>query len=211
MALFFENELKGQSKRKLWMRIEKDMIDVVQKHELDSFLYLTIIVYVKGKYPNAKVPKYKDKDFRKNILEPFKNWLLDYKISPPGLTLQQFNAYYPSWIREFYNQQKHEQMRRQTDDGLLSYDGYQQTRNIQFGLMTHSDRDTASRKPKKYHPRHHRIRRQPFLIPINENDDDDDNVEHTIDDQYELLSEQEIDFETRTKNGIMNVMNGLIK
>jgi len=44
MSLFFENELKGQSKRKLWRRIEKDMIDVVQKHELDSFLYLTIIV-----------------------------------------------------------------------------------------------------------------------------------------------------------------------
>eukprot|EP01083_Nonionella_stella_P119181 356141_1 len=189
MSLFFENELKQQSKRKLWRRIEKDMVDVIQKHELDSFLYLTICVYVKGAYPNAKVPKYTDKTLRQSMLNPFKNWLLDFKISPPGLTFQQFNTYFVLWIREFYHLKK-----REFDD--------EEALNISIGIMKHelNDVDKKKKKKRKYHRHKPRRDRHQFLIPIAESNSDrerqnDDNESYS---EYELLSESSLDCSIRS-------------
>jgi len=187
MALFFENELKTQSKLKLWRRIEKDMIDVIQKHELDSFLYLTMIVYVKGKYPTVRVPKYRDAHFRKSIIQPFKEWLLDFKISPPGLTLQQFNTYYASWIHEYY------QLRKSDANEVSMVD-------LQVADVVDS---LSARKARKYHHRHS-PRKQHFLIPIDEAKEEEIARAEAVrlneeKKELELESETEIDYETRTK------------
>eukprot|EP00485_Elphidium_margaritaceum_P015752 CAMPEP_0202733608 /NCGR_PEP_ID=MMETSP1385-20130828/188252_1 /ASSEMBLY_ACC=CAM_ASM_000861 /TAXON_ID=933848 /ORGANISM="Elphidium margaritaceum" /LENGTH=551 /DNA_ID=CAMNT_0049399945 /DNA_START=915 /DNA_END=2567 /DNA_ORIENTATION=- len=120
MAVFYETELKAQSRLKLWHRIDKDMVDVIQTHEMDAFLYLTIVVYIKGKYPHARVPKFNDSCFRQQMVTPLKDWLLHMKISPPGLTLQQYNTFFAAWIREYHCHRK-----QSRSSGRSSYSGYQ--------------------------------------------------------------------------------------
>jgi len=69
---------------------------------MGTFLYYSIVLYIKGKHKNAKLPKEKDEKFQRKIIEPLRKWLLKYKIvSPHGLTYQEFDMYFPTWIREY--------------------------------------------------------------------------------------------------------------
>ena len=47
MAEFFEEDLTGQSKRKLWTKVDKDMSSLIEKNEMENFLYFSIVVYIK--------------------------------------------------------------------------------------------------------------------------------------------------------------------
>eukprot|EP01084_Bolivina_argentea_P162703 283107_1 len=97
---------------------------------MENFLYFSIVVYIKAKYKNVRLPKKSDKKFKKRILVPLQNWMLKYKISHKGLTFDEFNRYFPSWLREYYRKvssldaggtSKYQTLRHQTfDDTSIS-------------------------------------------------------------------------------------------
>ena len=61
-AEFFEEDLTGQSKRRLWAKVDKDMSSLIEENEMDSFLYFSIVVFIKAKYQNVRLPKKSDKN-----------------------------------------------------------------------------------------------------------------------------------------------------
>jgi len=109
MADFFEEDFAGQSKKKLWERVDKDESSVIEKAELSTFVYYTIVVYIKSKFEDAKIPKADDPRFKRDIIDPLKSWLLHYKMTT-GLTFDDFDRYFPTWIREYYRERKSGQM-----------------------------------------------------------------------------------------------------
>ena len=121
MAEFFEEDLTGQSKRKLWTKVDKDMSSLIEKNEMENFLYFSIVVYIKAKYSNVRLPKKTDKKFQKNILKPLEKWLLHYKISVHGLTFDEFDRFFPSWLREYYREHT-AQRQGQTAISMLAND-----------------------------------------------------------------------------------------
>ena len=110
MAEFFEEDLTGQSKRKLWTKVDKDMSSLIEENEMETFLYFSIVVYIKAKYSNVRLPKKSDKKFSQRILLPLKRWLLHYKVSAHGLTFDEFDRFFPSWLREYYREHQDGQM-----------------------------------------------------------------------------------------------------
>lgn len=106
MADFFETDLTGQSKRRLWEKVDKDMSSIVEQNEMETFLYFSMVVFVKAKFKNANIPSPKDRNFQKNILRPLMRWLLHYKVSGHGLTFEEFDLHFPGWLREYYRENK---------------------------------------------------------------------------------------------------------
>eukprot|EP00484_Ammonia_sp_Unknown_P001543 CAMPEP_0197021758 /NCGR_PEP_ID=MMETSP1384-20130603/2689_1 /TAXON_ID=29189 /ORGANISM="Ammonia sp." /LENGTH=1232 /DNA_ID=CAMNT_0042449663 /DNA_START=24 /DNA_END=3722 /DNA_ORIENTATION=+ len=106
MAEFFEEDLTGQSKRKLWKKVDKDMSSLIEKNEMENFLYFSIVVFIKAKYQNVRLPKKTDKKFMNRVIMPLERWLLHYKVSAHGLTFDEFDRFFPSWLREFYREHK---------------------------------------------------------------------------------------------------------
>jgi len=94
MAEFFEEDLTGQSKRKLWTKVDKDMSSLIEENEMETFLYFSIVVYIKAKYSDVRLPKKSDKKFSQKILLPLKRWLLHYKVSAHGLTFDEFDRFF---------------------------------------------------------------------------------------------------------------------
>eukprot|EP00483_Globobulimina_turgida_P007761 UN07776 len=104
MAEFFEEDLTGQSKRKLWQKVDKDMSSLIEANEMENFLYFSIVVYIKAKYEKVRLPKKTDKKFKNRILAPLQKWMLKYKVSHHGLNFDEFERYFPSWLREYYRE-----------------------------------------------------------------------------------------------------------
>jgi len=109
MAEFFEADLTGQSKRKLWTKVDKDQSALIEQNEMENFLYFSIVVYIKARYDNVRLPKKSDKRFQKKVLQRLKKWLLHYKVSAQGLTFQEFDQFFPAWLREYHREMKAEE------------------------------------------------------------------------------------------------------
>eukprot|EP01084_Bolivina_argentea_P016193 30321_1 len=115
MAQFFEEDLTGQSKRKLWSKVDKDKSSTIEQDEMENFLYFSIVVFIKAKHQNVALPKKSNKKFRKEILKPLEKWLLHHKISPVnGLSFDEFNRLFPQWLRQYAHEQENAQNKRGT-------------------------------------------------------------------------------------------------
>jgi len=106
MAEFFEADLTGQSKRKLWTKVDKDMSSLIEANEMENFLYFSIVVFVKARYENVRLPKKSDKRFQKKVLHRLKRWMLQYKVSAQGLRFDEFDQFFPGWLREYHRETK---------------------------------------------------------------------------------------------------------
>ena len=106
MAEFHEADLTGQSKRKLWTKVDKDMSSMIEANEMENFLYFSIVVFIKARYDNVRLPKKSDKRFQKKVLQRLKKWLLQYKVSAQGLQFSEFDLFFPGWLREYHREIK---------------------------------------------------------------------------------------------------------
>jgi predicted transcriptional regulator YdeE len=106
MANFFEHDLTGQSKRRLWQKVDSDMSTVIEKNEMETFLYFSMVVFIKAKFPNVNIPGPKDKTFKTRIIRPLMRWLMHYRITGHGLTFDEFDRYFPIWLREWHKENK---------------------------------------------------------------------------------------------------------
>jgi len=122
MAEFFEADLTGQSKRKLWSKVDKDMSSLIEANEMENFLYFSIVVFIKANYPNVRLPKKSDKRFQKKTLQRLKKWLLQYKVSAHGLQFEEFDRFFPGWLREYHRETKSAQAGNLTKYSTINMD-----------------------------------------------------------------------------------------
>ena len=106
MAEFFEADLTGQSKRKLWTKVDKDTSSMIEANEMENFLYFSIVVFIKARYDNVRLPKKSNKRFQKKVLQRLKKWLLQYKVGAQGLQFSEFDQFFQGWLREYHREIK---------------------------------------------------------------------------------------------------------
>ena len=107
MADFYDDDFDGQSKRKLYERVDKDSSQIIESYELSSFLYYAIAIYIKSKWRHAQLPDIDDEEFNKQTIRPLKEWLLANKIfDTVGLSFDDFDRTFSSciWLRKYYPQ-----------------------------------------------------------------------------------------------------------
>jgi hypothetical protein len=124
MARYMETDLKGQAKRRLWERVDKDGSGLIEEEEMDLFLFFCILVFIKETHSDAGIPSPKDKRLNAKIISPLKQWLLHYKISSNGLSFDEFDNFFAAWLREYHRSVKargiqfeYDESDRKTGDG----------------------------------------------------------------------------------------------
>eukprot|EP01084_Bolivina_argentea_P193039 331264_1 len=103
MAKFLA-DLTREFKEKLWVKIDKNMVLLIEQDDLANFLYCCVSHYIEEKYENVRIPPETDQKFKEETLQPFENWLLKYKVSQQGLTFDEFDRFFPRWLREYYRE-----------------------------------------------------------------------------------------------------------
>ncbi|ETO23601.1 hypothetical protein RFI_13578, partial [Reticulomyxa filosa] len=102
LANYFENEMTGQLKKKLWEKVDKDASSLIEANEMSLFLYYSFVIFIKTKFPQSRIPKKDNVPFNRRMLTPLKKWLLHYKVSKQGLSYEEFDKYFSAWIREYH-------------------------------------------------------------------------------------------------------------
>merc|ERR1719361_936229 len=146
MADFFEEDLTGQSKRKLWTKVDKDMSSLIEANEMENFLYFSIVVFIKARYENVRLPKKSDKRFHKKVLQRLKRWMLQYKVSAQGLRFDEFDSFFPGWLREYHRETKSAEAGNLTKYATINMDAKNQNAAASSTL---SFDDEAQRKKLK--------------------------------------------------------------
>ncbi|ETO25906.1 hypothetical protein RFI_11229 [Reticulomyxa filosa] len=99
LANYFETEMTGQLKKKLWEKVDKDASSMIESNEMTLFLYFSFVLFIKTKFPQSGIPK-------KMTPTSIAKWLLHYKVSNQGLSYDEFDKYFSTWIREYHKELK---------------------------------------------------------------------------------------------------------
>lgn len=102
-----------------------------------------------------RLPKKSDKRFQKKVLQRLKKWLLQYKVSAHGLQFEEFDRYFPGWLREYHRETKSAEAGNLTKYSTINMDaqnkasGQAVNYNVLGGADNGDDMDIARKKLKE--------------------------------------------------------------